>query len=197
MAMAEYRGVDGVARKVIKEYRGVDGVARRVVKGYRGVDGVARQYLKSHDYMVTFHTQKSVNGQYEVTDAFSGLNSDGYWECRGTVSYLGSGNENGRNFFVKITSDNLTDKTISFRYFTEGYEVGVHTSFIKYDDNTGEEIQKDYFRNVNKWTEYSQKIPYGTNFIQLQLWLHPESNVKKLTQTLLLADVCIDGENIM
>lgn len=43
---AEYRGVDGVARKIIKEYRGVSGVAREVTKAYRGVNGVARQFFQ-------------------------------------------------------------------------------------------------------------------------------------------------------
>lgn len=45
MAKGEYRGVDGVARKVVKEYRGVDGVARKVTKAYRGVGGIARKYF--------------------------------------------------------------------------------------------------------------------------------------------------------
>lgn len=43
--MAEYRGVDGVARKVTKVYRGIDGVARKVTKQYRGIDGVARKFF--------------------------------------------------------------------------------------------------------------------------------------------------------
>lgn len=45
--MARYRGVDGVARQVIKRHRGVDGVAHTISKSYRGVDGVARCYYGS------------------------------------------------------------------------------------------------------------------------------------------------------
>lgn len=43
--MAEYRGVNGVARKVTKVYRGVNGVARKIKTQYRGVSGVARKFF--------------------------------------------------------------------------------------------------------------------------------------------------------
>ena len=45
--MSLYRGVNGVARNILKEYRGVNGVARNILKEYRGVNGVARQYFSS------------------------------------------------------------------------------------------------------------------------------------------------------
>ena len=47
MAKAQYIGIDGVARKVVKDYIGVEGVARNVTKSYVGVDGVARQCFES------------------------------------------------------------------------------------------------------------------------------------------------------
>lgn len=45
--MAQYIGVNGIARTVKKQYVGVEGIARNVKKGYVGVDGVARAFIKS------------------------------------------------------------------------------------------------------------------------------------------------------
>lgn len=49
--MAEYRGINGVARRISKEYRGVNGVARKIVKAYRGINNVARKYFPSVVYL--------------------------------------------------------------------------------------------------------------------------------------------------
>lgn len=45
MAMGQYQGVGGVARRVTRRYQGVAGIARQVVRACTGVDGVARQYF--------------------------------------------------------------------------------------------------------------------------------------------------------
>lgn len=45
MAMGQYQGVAGVARRVTRRHQGVDGIARMVTKAYLGVGGVARQYF--------------------------------------------------------------------------------------------------------------------------------------------------------
>ena len=50
MAMGQYQGVSGVARKVTKRYEGVSGVAQNVTKAYTGVSGVARQYFTAEKY---------------------------------------------------------------------------------------------------------------------------------------------------
>lgn len=47
MAYGIWRGVDNVARKVIKEWRGVGNVARNIKAEWRGVDGVARKVFQS------------------------------------------------------------------------------------------------------------------------------------------------------
>ena len=45
MAKAEYKGVNGIARKVKSQNLGAGGVARKVSKGFVGVNGVARQFF--------------------------------------------------------------------------------------------------------------------------------------------------------
>lgn len=87
---AEYRGVDGVARKIIKEYRGVSGVAREVTKAYRGVNGVARQFFQygtpASQLAVGSSVYLNVSGvQTEFLIVHQGLPSSVYdSSCNGT-----------------------------------------------------------------------------------------------------------------
>lgn len=86
----EYRGVDGVARKIIKEYRGVSGVAREVTKAYRGVNGVARQFFQrgtpASQLAVGSSVYLNVSGvQTEFLIVHQGLPSSVYdSSCNGT-----------------------------------------------------------------------------------------------------------------
>lgn len=78
--MPEYRGINGVARKITKEYRGVDGVARKVGKAYRGIDGIARQYLGSHRN-ITFEVWNSTPSNITDLGTFAGF-ENGYIKLR-------------------------------------------------------------------------------------------------------------------
>lgn len=73
--MAEYRGVNNVARKIKKKYRGVSNVAREICKEYRGVDNIARLVFSSTSS--GFPLSLYDNG-IENTDVTGGLNSYPY-----------------------------------------------------------------------------------------------------------------------
>ena len=64
MAMGQYQGVNGVARKVTKRYQGVDGVARNITKAYVGVNGVARQYFSSEVEWLKYSTTKEYSATW-------------------------------------------------------------------------------------------------------------------------------------
>ena len=73
--MARYKGIDGVAREVIKRYKGVDGVARKISKGYRGIDGVARQYFSLMEIASAVIRLTDVSGE---TDSLH-VTTNGYY----------------------------------------------------------------------------------------------------------------------
>lgn len=81
--MARYRGVNGVAREVVKRYRGVNGVAREITKGYRGVNGVAREYFANET--------KIARASVIVSDSYGNsdkrFTSKGYWHQTASSDY--------------------------------------------------------------------------------------------------------------
>jgi len=106
MARGEYRGVNGVSRKIVKEYRSVEGIARKVKTAYRGVDGVARQYFDSLKYRIELYftsagTATSTNmhmadeGDYLYIYVGRTANSDGDMEARSQVNFLLKGVKSG------------------------------------------------------------------------------------------------------
>lgn len=72
MAIGQYQGVGGVARKVTKRYQGVGGVARNVTKAYIGVDGVARQYFGCSVEWKKYNAIRTVHYYYEEDDIVAG-----------------------------------------------------------------------------------------------------------------------------
>lgn len=120
MAAAEYRGVSGVARKVVKEYRGVSGVGRRVTKAYRGVSGVARKYFGKL-YSVTLY-KGVTNNNSGVT-----LHSDSYareifnGQLELSVHATATKDTDDRaNAVAKLSDYDFASKTIEFTVSTSG-----------------------------------------------------------------------------
>lgn len=75
MAKGQYRGVNNIARKIVKEYRGVDNVARKVKKEYRGVNNVARLVFKESAVVATFQSDDTnVTSSYTISNGGRTLN---------------------------------------------------------------------------------------------------------------------------
>lgn len=194
--------VGAAARNVKDMYVGVGNVARKIKRGYIGVNGVVRMFFAGvWDQLgltaITFHKTSSISGQYEVTASFAGRNSDGYWELSQTVNYLGSGTANGRYTGMYIYGNNLAGKKLSFSYWSDKYSLGNYTNNIHFVKADGSDASSAHLEKTQAWSEYSKTIPSNTAHIYIDIWSRPTSSNKTYTSKLLLADVCIDGQNIM
>lgn len=190
MAIGEYRGVNGVARKITKEYRGVDAVARRIIRGYRGVDGVARKYLDSHRWW--FQT------------AIVPL--EGYPNATATADVLSAGWE-GASIALRVTAkasanDQIRTSAIAHLYddFTAGgtMEITFRSSAdpIYVDKN----IEYDLGDGIGSWSNIGSgsgtftrtvNIPVGTVRIKFVLAHH---SVTKSEEYFIIDHLVINGK---
>ena len=85
MAVREYIGVSGVARKIKEQWLGVSGVARRVVNGYIGIGGVARKFFSA-----PYWTFETGSGSVTTATELSAEKTDGelvmHVACRNSSS---------------------------------------------------------------------------------------------------------------
>lgn len=197
MAMGEYRGVSNVARKITKEHRGVSNVARQITKAYRGVSNVARQYF---DYMmgnITLRFTKeeySGSGKLEEGSFYAGVDGD-TWRFSMNVTRA---DEEGRVARAHLEGIDFSGKTLSFEY-TLTYRSDYCPSEVIYlssEDTSkedGNRIDVFQLRANSEWTSYSAVVPEGTTHIAIGIWIGYYDN----ETTLVLRNVCIDGENVM
>lgn len=159
MAKGQYRGVNNVARKIVKEYRGVANVARKVKKVYRGVANVARLVFQNSLIAEPFSTPSNLTCNYTVADngrtlkweiinknsenssAFFRIYREGGFPSKLTVSYTLKqnnlcatiiGNEEG----LPITYGNYAN-AFDYDGSTNGKYVDLETT---YDDGTPDDI---------------------------------------------------------
>lgn len=81
MAKAEYKGVNGIARKVKSQNLGAwGGVARKVSKGFVGVNGVARQFFAATPTWKKYKTNVAYTLGCDVTTDDVAEQCHGDWE---------------------------------------------------------------------------------------------------------------------
>ena len=183
--MAEYRGVDGVARKIVKEYRGVDGIARKVVKEYRGVDGVARQYFSGFYYKIAALIYYEGNTSNDCLEEYVQKVEDGVMTISGTSTGKGK---------VKIpirVYGNLAGKTISFTYKATGYDAMYATIEIMELDADGE-IKKSQLTSTTA-KSFTATLSEETTSIMFSVWF----SLSPKTASLEVWDLTIDGESVL
>ena len=105
--MAEYRGVNNVARKIIKKYRGVGNVAREICKEYRGVNNIARLFFSSMGCSLSLYD----NGTENI-DITGGLNSYPY--CPDTSE------STRENLSITMSDSSITLYSNSSAYYCGG-----------------------------------------------------------------------------
>lgn len=76
--MGEFRGIGGVARKIVAEYKGINNVARKVVGKYRSINGVARKISASEMYLIQ-------DGEYKVP--FQNTSVWSYYPITGSTNF--------------------------------------------------------------------------------------------------------------
>ena len=182
--MAEYRGVDGIARKLVKEYRGVDGIARKLVKEYRGVDGVARQYFSSGPY-------------YKIGALiYSAGNSGGLEEYvqevkDGVMTISGTSTGTAKVKIPIYVYGDLGGKKISFTYKTKGYNAMYATIEITESGADGE-IEKSQLTSITA-KSFEAILDENTTRVMFSVWF----SLSPTTASLEVWDLTIDGETVL
>ena len=185
--MAEYRGVDGVARKIVKEYRGVDGVAREVVKAYRGVDGVARQYFNTSPVEITKYAYGGNDTDISSYSIIGGLGTVNLSlkTVRGGDS---SSDKIGAHMGISATKrdGDWSNALVNFTLDQTGYDPGTGTIEITFVDASGsslgvQQLSNDATRAFN--------CPAGTKKIRFSIW-----NRYEKTTSLSVTNFKINGE---
>ena len=103
--MSEYRGVDGVAREVVKKWRGVSNVARNITAEWRGVSNVARQFFRLLGMLYgTGNECESVTGGW---DAYYN-DTSGWWN-----GYSSQGTRNSDHIYIEKAGSSKQVKSVA------------------------------------------------------------------------------------
>lgn len=163
---AEYRGVNGVARRIVKEYRGVNGVARRVLKAYRGVNGVARRYLGSA-YTPWFRIVNAgeASGLVQDLGSFAGYNN-GAILLRSYASIRSNTDDKRIYSHAIIPCSDAGGKTVNMIYDLSS-NPGYYDGVVYIGDTSGNTTSVYVLYQGNN-INFSCVLPYNVSHILLE-----------------------------
>lgn len=186
--MAIYRGVAGVARKVISEWRGVGGVARKVKAEWRGVSGVARKVFDSWYWVFTTENSLSANVElYDYTLDFT----DGVLTISATYDGISGNNNNGRSVCALLYGD-FGGKTITFDYVSTNYNANY--GVIGCNDYDGVNVPPSMERLLTSSGSYSGTLDSNAKVVTFNIWMGGQSPYR--TASLVVRNLKIGGETI-
>ena len=186
--MAQFLGVNGVARLVWKEYRGVDGVARQVNRAYRGVLNVARRYLEN--FSIRFNKPSS-SGRATATKEFSGFDKD----CIRMMFENAVINSGKSEFICRMyiyIDKSYEGKTLQFDYSLSGGSSGYLTREVLYRKGDNVTLAKHSLVNTEGVT-YTATIPTGCEFIVIGFW----GGRNNYSGELVMRNMFLGGERII
>lgn len=190
MAKGVYPSIGGVVRTAKHIHMTVGGAVRKVTHGHITINSVIRQFFDSlYAMKIEFTTEEdSGRGTLEAGSYFAGPDGD-TWKFSMNVT---NAHDDGRIARVYLSGLDFSGRTLSFKY-TNSYSSSYCTAEVQHEDGAGKDIRVDDLKKSTTATSYSKVIPDGTKFIRIGLWIGVYDN----ESTLILQDVCIDGENIM
>lgn len=188
--MAEYRGVNNVARQIVKEYRGVANVARQVTKAYRGVANVARQYI-GNGFWVQFRKPSSY-ANVTVDSEYAGVDGNTIRLSFNNAKI----NSGGSHFMCRMyiyPDESYWDKTLSFDYTLSGYSASNHIWQLQFKNENDYDLREKNLSHNTDGRSISFVIPTNTYRIDIGVW----SNVSGKDGEMIITNMYIRDEQII
>lgn len=190
--MAEYRGVNNVAREIVAEWRGVSNVARQVVKAWRGVSNVARQYfgyIRRIIFTVPSDREATVDSEFAGFDgdtiklSFTNAKraSDAFL-CRASIMDLG-GLYDGTQFSFTYTLSS-----------SEGASSNGFSREIQFRDVDENTLKTIALADASSETAVSYTIPENTDFIIIGFW---SNSYTTKSAELIISNMYVGDEKII
>ncbi len=191
--MAEYRGVNNVARKVTKEYRGAANVARRIVRAYRGVANVARLYFGeiNNDLKVSFHVP-TWNGYAMVDDEYAGFDGNSIRLSFENAVVSSSNGSYVCRVYVRDTDNSFWGETLKFDYSLKGHSSSYTTWEVQYKDSLGGDISYTSLGET-EGASHSSVIPENTSYIAIGVW----SSLNDQSGEMIITNMYVGDERII
>lgn len=185
--MAEYRGVSGIARQIVKQYRGVSNIARPIIAAWRGVSGVARKYFSSFAYRIV-----PPNANDDGDDMPNGMPAEYSQTVKDGVLNI-SGKSTGTSeaaIYINVYGDNIASKKITFNYTTSGYNAFYSTIELS---EIGAEGAHTKHQLSSTSGSFSKTLSANTTSIRFSIWF----GLSVRTASLKVSNLKIGGQTVL
>jgi len=179
------------------EYRGVDNVAREIIAEWRGVSNVARQYFGT-SYRISFGVPTS-NNKATVTSEYAGFDGDSIrlsfeGAILNTTDSLDPGDYICRMYINDIDSS-LFGKTFSFNYTSSfSYNAYSMTCEVQYRDADDNDLYVAALSSNATDSSHSYTIPDNTDEIVIGFWC---TNTSAASSELIMTNMYLGEDQIV